>query len=84
MFTEYYSTAMPEFLDSQGQVEGDIYTSGEDLEEDHEVSSLIDDSFEDDYNPTIYLRFNSATRNADEAIEDALNNQQPQTEKVRN
>ena len=67
-FTEYYRAAMSEFLDSQAQVEGDNYTSGEDSEEDDEVSSLIDDSFEDDYNPTFYYRFNNVTRNVDEAI----------------
>ena len=60
----------------------DNYISGEDSEEDDEVSPLINDSFKDDYNPTLYHWFNNVTRNADEATEDALNNQQPQTEEA--
>ena len=66
----YFRVAMSIFLDSQAQVERD--TSGENSEEYDEVSSLIEDSFEDDYYPTLYYRFNNVTKNADEAIEHAL------------
>ena len=62
----------------------DNYISGEDSEEDDEVSPLINDSFKDDYNPPLYHWFNNVTRNADEATEDPLNNQQPQTEEANN
>ena len=63
-----------EFLDSQAQIEENNYISGEESEEDDE----------DDYNPKLYYRFSNVTRNDDEATEDALNNQQPQTEEVSN
>ena len=48
---------MSKFLDSEAQLEGDNYTSGENSEEDDEVSYLIDGSFEDDYDPTLYYRY---------------------------
>ena len=83
-FTEYCRAAMTEFLNPQAQVEGDNYTSGEDFEEDGEVSSFIQDSFENDYDPALYYRLNNVTRNAEEALEDPLNNHQPQTEEVSN
>ena len=70
---------MSKFLNFQAQVEGD--TIGEDSEEYDEVSSLIVDSFDNDYDPTLYRRFNSVTKNADEAVEDALP-LQSQTEEV--
>ena len=66
----YFGVAMSIFLDPQAQVERD--TSGENSEEYDEVSSLIEDSFEDDYYPTLYYRFNNVTKNTDEAIEHAL------------
>ena len=51
---------MLEFLDSQAHVEGD--TGSKDSEEYDEVSSLIGDSYEDDYDPTLYYRFNNVKK----------------------
>ena len=56
-FIDHYWAAMSKFLDSEAQLEGDNYTSGENSEEDDEVSYLIDGSFEDDYDPTLYYRY---------------------------
>lgn len=49
-------------------------SNGEEYNENDEVNSLIDDSFEADSDPTLYYKFDNVSRNPNDSIAETLNN----------
>ena len=67
---------MAEFIDFQA----DVDTTDSEIEEEvnndrDEVTSLIDDFFEDDNNPLFYYQLHNVGRDTEEAISDFLNHE---------
>ena len=67
---------MAEFTDFQAVVDTTDSEIEEDLNNDRDdVTSLIDDSFEDDSNPLFYYRLHNVSRDTEEAISAFLNHE---------